>query len=129
MKLFEYIVFVDDDFSTNYFNQHILQESKICKKFKFFLSAEEALSFFKEQRKLGTLQIPEYIFSDINMPKIDGWEFLQLLDEELPELNSSKIVLLSTSSNPQDISRVDQSPNIQFLHPKPLTVELLKRLV
>jgi CheY-like chemotaxis protein len=73
---------------------------------------------------------PDYIFLDINMPEISGFEFLDSLTEtELDFLKNSKIIMLSSSVNQQDIERAKSYPMIRDFVSKPLTVEYIRGLV
>ncbi|MEM9981778.1 MAG: response regulator, partial [Bacteroidota bacterium] len=68
-----------------------------------FLAAKEALSFIKEA---PTDEQPTIILLDINMPEIDGWEFIELflqLDDD--KLQYKKIFMLSSSIDNKDMEK------------------------
>ena len=62
---------IDDDDDDNFFHQMVLNEVDVANKVQVAESAFEALDYLREGK-----QIPELIFLDINMPKMNGWEFL-----------------------------------------------------
>jgi CheY-like chemotaxis protein len=73
---------------------------------------------------------PEIIFLDINMPAMDGWEFLQKY-EALPEAHKSSIivVMLTTSFNPEDELKARKIPAVKEFRNKPLTPALLQDIL
>ena len=72
----------------------------------------------------------DLIFLDINMPSMDGWEFLEKY-KELKKENSAQIIIimLTTSLNPDDVLRAYQMPEISGFENKPLTTEKIDRIV
>jgi len=73
---------------------------------------------------------PELILLDINMPKMNGWEFLEAykkLDRE--EKNKKIVMILTTSMNPEDKTKAGQSLDVSEFNIKPLTPEMLKNIL
>jgi CheY-like chemotaxis protein len=92
-------------------------------------SGIEALAVIDELMHRGE-SAPNYIFLDINMPEISGFGFLDRLTvAELDFLKESKIIMLSSSLNQQDIDRAKTYPMIRDFVSKPLTVEYIRNLV
>jgi CheY-like chemotaxis protein len=88
-------------------------------------SGNEAIELIDELIRCGETA-PNYIFLDINMPEISGFEFLDLLSAAQREfLKESKIIMLSSSVNQHDIERAKTYPMIRDFVSKPLTVEYL----
>jgi len=86
-----------------------------------------ALTFFKELTTEEQPEIPDAIFLDVNMPKIDGWGFLNKYGE-IPIEKSPIIIMLTTSMNPEDQLKADANPLVKGFKNKPLTEEHLKEL-
>jgi len=84
------------------------------------------LNFLKKENQTH----PDIIFLDINMPKMDGWEFMEAY-KELRANQKAKVVvvMLTTSTNPSDKERAGQFPDIIGFNSKPLTEEILNRIL
>ena len=95
------ILLIDDDVVTNMINTRL-----IAKNFDFSVSAytnaQEALDQFSQWLRASPDMLPDVIFLDINMPMMDGWEFLTEF-QKFPDLILGKCsVFLLTSSIDQD---------------------------
>ena len=117
------ILIIDDDPSINFLNKLVIEKSPVQAEVNVHTNASEALSEISS----STLS-PKMILLDINMPIMDGWQFAQEY-ERLPEhVQSSKIFILSSSINPSDQEKAEQSPVIDGFYSKPLTTAILKEL-
>ncbi|MEO0944731.1 MAG: response regulator [Pseudomonadota bacterium] len=83
-----------------------------------FHYADDALDHLKE----NTQTDGDVIFLDINMPRMNGFEFLEAANREFGEgFNASVIVMLTTSLNPSDVSRASEYGSVKAFINKPLT--------
>ncbi len=127
MEKFNKLVFIDDDEATNFYHQIILEKCNLSQDDIFFQRPEEALNYF-EKLKISNEALPDVIFLDINMPKIDGWMFLKKF-EDFDFEHTPIVLMLTTSLNPSDKSRAENNPLIKGLIDKPLTKKHLEDLL
>lgn len=117
---------IDDDAVTNFYHKIIIQRVNCCERIDVFDDPTEALEHLKD-----TQELPNIIFLDINMPKMNGWELIEnILKNGLDEkLNACMIVMLTTSRNIKDEEKAFKYEIIsQFKH-KPLTQEILEEII
>lgn len=74
-----------------------------------------------------TLKLPEVIFLDLNMPVMDGWEFLDSFNSFFKE-SKTKIYILSSSIDSRDIERSKEYALVEGFIAKPLTDKIILEL-
>ncbi len=120
MSTLQSVLLVDDDKITNFINQRLIQKLSIAKTVTVVNNGKEAVDFFRQSADA----LPDLILLDINMPVMDGFEFV----EHFKKMNIDKkivIVMLTTSSNEKDIDKISKSPEIAGYINKPLTDQKL----
>lgn len=133
MKKINCILLVDDDPADNYYNNYIIKDAGICNHVKTALDGVEALNYL---RKAGDpdhqakFPKPDLIFLDVNMPRMNGFEFLEAyknLDDHLK--SKILVVMLTTSLNPDDRKKASGYREINEFKNKPLTDETLHEII
>lgn len=119
------ILLIDDNHADNCYHRIIINEMNIAQRVEVALDGSEALSFLK----LESAAPPELIFLDINMPKVNGWEFLKAYRELPAKQKAGIIIMLSTSDNPKDIEKAMQTEEVSGFNVKPLTGEMLTEIL
>lgn len=124
------ILLVDDDEPTNFLNCHLLEEAGCAEHVEVTQGAQDALDFLtssgKFARKNSKYPAPDLIFLDINMPAMDGWEFLDRYNHLIDGQKGKVIVvMLTTSLNPDDELKAKEIPYVSGFAHKPLTQEIL----
>ncbi|HXA01559.1 MAG TPA: response regulator [Cytophagaceae bacterium] len=132
-KKYYAVMLVDDNEIDNLINQKMIEASNICEHIFIHSGAKSGIEFLKNIEKLAKgpidLYLPEIIFLDIDMPLMDGFQFL----DEFERLSESikkqcKVVMLTSSLNPQDMNRAKKNQFVLKYINKPLTQENLKKL-
>lgn len=91
-------------------------------------SADSALEYLRASADQPE-HIPEVIFLDLSMPITSGFDFLDLFGELPSEIRkTSKIVILTSSSDPRDMAQVALYSTVTDILIKPLTPTLLEEL-
>jgi CheY-like chemotaxis protein len=127
------VMLIDDNEIDNLINQKIIEASNICEHIFTHTGGKSAIEFLKNMEKIATENdlkgLPEIIFLDIDMPLMDGFQFLDEFDN-LSELTKThcKIVMLTSSINPQDMSKSKKYTSVRKYINKPLTQDNLRKL-
>ncbi|MFG0287467.1 MAG: response regulator [Rhodopirellula sp. JB044] len=123
-KPIQLVMLIDDSNLDNMIHTRILKKSELVEEIIAFEYAEEALEHLKTEDH-GV----DVIFLDINMPRMDGYEFLENY-HKLPESQRAKtlVMMLSTSNRPGDAERAKQFPHVIDYQSKPLEIDTIKRL-
>ena len=126
------VMLVDDSELDNFINEKIIESSCFAKKVYVNTGSKSALEFLKNLCITGenpTAIFPKVIFIDLNMPIIDGFQFIHFLMETKNEyISKCKLVILTSSVHPEDRKKAAAISNsITFLN-KPLTEQLLKSI-
>ncbi len=120
---------IDDDELTNYVNEVIVEEADCTDKLVTVDSGQDALGYLNSVTKQEAPR-PDLILLDVNMPAMNGWEFLEeykRLGHEL--LQHTVVVMLTTSFNPEDEEMAKSIGEISDFKNKPLTVDLLQDII
>jgi CheY-like chemotaxis protein len=89
----------------------------------------EALDYFKMLKNNSLEKAPQIIFLDLNMPVMGGWEFLDCFStEEYSDFNSTKIIILSSTIDPEDLEKSKKYPMVINFLSKPISKEMLEYL-
>lgn len=127
------ILLIDDDEPTNFLSTMLIEEADCTRHLKILQSAHTALNYLHtpEISANGTSFIPpDLIFLDINMPCMDGWEFVKEYKKLLiPTLKKTVIIMLTTSLNPDDKLKAECMPEISGFEIKPLTKEIITQTI
>jgi CheY-like chemotaxis protein len=123
------IVLVDDDEVTNMINEKLIRKV-LNFPVKAYTDAGELLQYFTSCVVDSPEKLPDVILLDINMPMMDGWEFLEEF-EKIPQDARKKcnVVMLTSSIDTSDIEKSKMYSSVTDFISKPLTIEKLRSLV
>lgn len=128
------VFIIDDDPITIKICELVIQNTKFAQSIVSFPNGKEAIDFFsdffeKNKRTENENKAPELILLDLNMPIMNGWEFMEeYMRKYATRLESTDIAILSSSVNPQDFMKSQQYDVIIDFINKPLTVDLINEL-
>lgn len=129
---YNYVMLIDDNELDNFINHKTIEANHFANKVYVNTGSKSALEFLKNLEISGTETLtifPEVIFIDLNMPMIDGFQFIENLQALLPNsITTVKLVILTSSITPSDKERAYKiSKDILFFN-KPLTKEMLDQI-
>lgn len=122
---------IDDNEIDNLINQKMLESASITENIYTHTGAKSAIEFLKNMEKMDVADkvLPDIIFLDIDMPLMDGFQFLDEFENLTPVTKKKcKIVMLTSSINPQDFSRSKKNTNVKLFLNKPLSHESIMKL-
>ena len=127
MKL-KNILLIDDDELTNFVNKRILTKFDCTGFITVTNNGQEAIDYLTASADKD--ELPKLILLDINMPVMNGWEFLEEY-KKLPDNKKADVVLmmLSTSLNPEDAIRAESMDEVMGFLSKPLTKESIMNII
>ena len=88
------VIMIDDNEDDLFFTRIVFERSGLDLTLHQFTSAREALSYFERRE----LEEPALVLLDINMPGMDGFDFLEAYEKLSPNKRQSKVVVMLTSS-------------------------------
>lgn len=130
--LFKKAMIIDDNELDNYISRKMIKDFHFAEMVFEHTSAKSALEFITNISKINVSKsdiYPDVIFVDLNMPEIDGFQFLELY-RRFSAIHSftSKIVILTSSVVQEDEYKANSiAPDAIFLR-KPLSKEALSRI-
>ena len=130
MNKFKDVFVIDDDKVFHFIIKKLFSKNNIDINPSFYLNGLEAIEEIKEKISNG-VTMPDLILLDINMPIMDGWQFLDEFRKTRKSNESGKtiIYLVSSSDSISDINRAkeyqDQVKDYFF---KPMTLDDLRKI-
>jgi CheY-like chemotaxis protein len=125
-KKYRSVMLIDDNEIDNLINQKMIEAASVTEYIYTHTGAKSAIEFLRNMEKIDVAEkvLPDVIFLDIDMPLMDGFQFL----DEFEKLSTSskkkcKIVMLTSSINPQDFNRSKKYVNVKLYLNKPLSHE------
>jgi|SRR5690606_17102143 len=128
MEKLDCILIIDDDDINNFIFSKIIKSAGVAEKTEACMDGRIGLNYILQRLESGE-KLPEVIFLDINMPNMDGWEFLDVYKKlPLEVRNQSSIYMLSSSVYEGDIKKSKTYEDVVDYFSKPLTKEMLVKV-
>lgn len=123
------VLLVDDDEINNFISIKLIKKALLNTEIMACLNGKFAIDQLFEMQRKDPAKLPDYILLDINMPIMNGWEFL----DEYKRLNidptgRTKIYIISSSVFSNDINKARSYPLVKDFISKPLNVDKIIEL-
>lgn len=124
MRKLNYILIVDDDEASNLITRLFLEKADVTDQIHVRMNGVEAVAFIMQHMNA----MPELILLDINMPLMDGFEFLRRWKSN-GMTGKSKIVMYTSSGREADISQAQQYEDVVAYIEKPMSLTKMAQLM
>lgn len=115
------VLLIEDSPSVSFYNKLVLQRSQLFSIIRTCVNGKEALKIFEENF------IPDIIFLDINMPVMNGWEFLDIYSKSVFS-KSPVLMLLNVDQDSNDLERLKKYPVVKGVKEKMLSLDIVKEI-
>jgi CheY-like chemotaxis protein len=123
------IMLVDDNTDDNFFHEWEIKQGYPAVTVVAKQTGMDGLEYLKSKKDKSDLH-PDLIFLDINMPGMNGWEFLAAYNKlEEKYKSQAVVVMLTTSENPDDKAKAKAMNSASDFKTKPLNQEMLKEIM
>ena len=126
------ILMIEDDSITQMLNKMVMKNTQFCESVEVVSNGDMAIEYLQNFLINGTENShkkPDLILLDLNMPVMDGWDFLKIYKQKYASLfPNTKILILSSTVNPKDKERAGNDTLIIGFESKPLSFSLVERL-
>lgn len=124
MKKINLTYIIDDDNIFIFVLKKILEKNQSFEEVLDFKNGEKVIELLNKKNQI----IPNVILLDINMPVIDGWQFLEQI-EKLPNKDKFNIFIMSSSIDANDIEKSKSFSTVKDFISKPINNDKLNKLL
>lgn len=127
------ILCVDDDPITLMLCKKVIERTSFAQEIITAQNGEEAFQYFKniirEINSGNVVDYPKLVLLDLNMPIMNGWEFLDAyLENNFQEILTSKFIILSSTIDPDDVNKSKKYIMVYDFMSKPISTEMIENL-
>lgn len=120
------VLIIDDDPIHQRIAQIMILKHQIFDECLSYTEGKEAISFLKSNADQPTL-LPDVILLDLNMPEVDGWDFLESFESFQNEITKLISIFIVTSSvDEKDILKSKVYPSVKGFISKPLSPDIIR---
>jgi len=117
------IYIIDDDKLVLHIFDRVAKKLPVFGDIEAFLDSQEAFEKLLSVVDSKT-ELPDLVLIDINMPKMNGWEFIEALEKQRPN-HGIRFMIISSSVDHNDVARSRTYENVIDFIPKPLSTDKL----
>ncbi len=123
------VFIIDDDPIHQRIAQIMIAKHELFDGYSSYTEAELALEFLRENVK-NTETLPDVILLDLNMPVVDGWDFLEAFEKFQTELSKNiRIFIVTSSVDEKDKLRSQTFSFVKGFISKPLSPDIIRSTI
>jgi CheY-like chemotaxis protein len=120
---------IDDDPMSSFYIKRLAELGELASIITIYDRARGAVDYLLHHKGAAE-HLPDVILLDIYMPEMDGWGFLKEYGAIKDQLTKKiEIYIISSSNHPRDLSRAESLSEVKDYLVKPVTIDILKKIV
>lgn len=124
------VCLIDDDKVYQFTSKMILEATQLTSRITTFFNGQEAIDFFLDPQNQQVDTLPDVVFLDINMPIMNGWNFLEAFDKIFYSLPKKILIyVVSSSVDESDMERSKSFASVTDYVIKPINKEKYRLLL
>ncbi len=128
MDLKNRVFIIDDDPIHQRIAQIMISKHNLFDEYFSYTEAQKALDFLQENIE-NEETLPDVILLDLNMPVVDGWEFLEAFEILIKDLKKNiRVFIVSSSVDEKDLLRSKLYTGVQGFISKPLSPDIIRSI-
>ncbi len=129
MDLKSRVFIIDDDPIHQRIAQIMISKHNLFDEYFSYTEAQKALDFLQENKK-NEETLPDVILLDLNMPVIDGWDFLETFETLVNEFKKNiRVFIVSSSVDEKDLLRSKLYVTVKGFISKPLSPDIIRSII
>jgi CheY-like chemotaxis protein len=128
MKKLDSILLIDDDNVTNFLTQNLIESLDVCHHIFAYKNGQEALNHFIDKDQFSKVPA-NIIFLDLNMPVMDGYQFMANYHKLSSEFKTAKIIVLVAENSITPPEKIVETLGADGYFNKPITKEKIEQII
>ncbi|HEY0896605.1 MAG TPA: response regulator [Sphingobacteriaceae bacterium] len=120
------VFIIDDDSIHQRIAQIMIEKHRLFDEYRSYTEAEQALNYLRTNHA-DSAALPDVILLDLNMPVVDGWDFLEVFETFYKKLEKQiRIFIVTSSVDEKDKLRAQEYSTVKGFISKPLSPDIIR---
>ncbi len=120
------VFIIDDDSIHQRIAQIMIEKHRLFDEYRSYTEAEQALNYLRSNHA-DSAALPDVILLDLNMPVVDGWDFLEVFETFYKNLEKQiRIFIVTSSVDEKDKLRAQEYSTVKGFISKPLSPDIIR---